>query len=114
MNPTKEDLNALRQCIDERWKILSDPDKCNNKVPGCQLCTLGYERSRKVDPESYKPCSFCIVQRETGLIQCAGTPYYKWWDLSKGKRKLKKATGAAKEMEEWLESLYSKIEKEVM
>ena len=79
MKAKQEDLDAINQCIEDKWIPLSE-GRMHTLV--CALCNLDSERVVKAgDNDScIANCELCIISRSTGSKDCDNTPYTEWRD----------------------------------
>ena len=70
----KETLKALKGSV-EKWKKIERSTRALDKLArNCPLCC------REKEHIFQNICDGCPVKRRTGLLDCNGTPFKKWWD----------------------------------
>lgn len=70
------DLEALKDCIDNRWAPRARGEIGNRS---CALCDLDNER-QDLNP-SLNDCESCIIANDTKEVGCVYTPYTSYMDV---------------------------------
>lgn len=94
----QKDLDALVECIEEKWKPLESKVINWLDEPSCALCILNNSE-----------CWKCIIFKDTGESTCEGIPYEQWSEACET-RDEEQTFEYASEVLDYLEDLKERME----